>query len=68
MKTRNNLINIVGQEFLITNIENDEFSYRKALKRPFLSEEKHFKLDLRFEKENVSILIETKKRSSNFTK
>ena len=70
---RTDIISTVGREYLITNIENDEFSYPKAFK------EKHLKftpiinakgrcfekLDLRFVKENVSILIETK---VNFTK
>lgn len=67
MKTRNDLITKIGHEFLVTNIENDEFSYKQALKRPFLPEEKHYKLDLRFEKENISVLIETKKRNGNFS-
>ena len=29
---RSEMINIVGNEYLISNIENDEFSYPKELK------------------------------------
>lgn len=59
---RNEIINIIGQKYLTSNIENDEFSYKKAIKRPFRDDEKHFKLDLRFEsiQDNLSIIIETK--------
>ena len=59
---RNEIINTIGQKYLTSNIENDEFSYKKAIKRPFRDDEKHFKLDLRFEsiQDNLSIIIETK--------
>lgn len=59
---RNEIINTIGQKYLTSNIENDEFSYKQALKRPFKDDEKHFKLDLRFEsiQDNLSIIIETK--------
>lgn len=60
---RIDIINKIGRKYLTSNIENDEFSYKKALKRPFSSEEKHYKLDLRFESENCSILVETKLNS-----
>lgn len=58
---RYDLINKIGREYLKTNIENDEWSYSQALKRPING---HFKLDLRFEYKNISILIETKNNNS----
>lgn len=65
LKTRHSIIDVVGKEFLTTNIENDEFSYSQALGSPA---EGHYKLDLRFEKENYSILIETKRRKNKLSK
>lgn len=70
---RADMISLVGREYLKTNIENDEFSYPKAFKEKHLDFEpisnsqgrKFEKLDLRFVKDNVSVLIETK---ANFTK
>lgn len=70
---RADIISIIGREYLTTNIENEKFSYPKIFK------EKHIpfdaisnkqgkmleKLDLRFVKYNVSILIKTK---TNFNK
>lgn len=70
--TRTDMICIVGRDYLTSNIENDEFSYPKA----FLSASLTFtpirnasgrafeKLDIRFVKEGVTVLIETKQ---NFT-
>lgn len=66
---RNDMINIVGKDFIVANIENDEFSYPKEFKRlgkdfeAIRSEKdgrKYEKLDIRFVKGNVSVLIETK--------
>ncbi|MBU4690912.1 HsdM family class I SAM-dependent methyltransferase [Mycoplasma zalophi] len=66
--TRNNIINKVGSDFLTANLETDEFSYVQALKRPPKQDEAHWKLDIRFEKSNVSLLIETKKtKKKNFS-
>jgi hypothetical protein len=70
---RADMISTVGREYLTTNIENDEFSYSKAFKEKHLDfipisnnqDRKFEKLDLRFVKDNVSVLIETK---VNFTK
>lgn len=65
---RADIISTVGRDYLTSNIENDEFSYPKA----FLSASLPFtpirsrtgrtyeKLDIRFVKDNVSVLIETK--------
>ena len=61
------MINVVGIQYLEANIENDEYSYPKAYKREGLEFEnvefnnrKYEKLDIRFVKNNVSVLIETK--------
>lgn len=70
---RADMISTVGREYLTTNIENDEFSYPKVFKEKHLEfipisnnqGRKFEKLDLRFVKDNVSVLIETK---VNFTK
>lgn len=70
---RADIISIVGREYLTSNIENDEFSYPKAYTEaalPFApiqnsAGRKFEKLDIRFVKDNVSVLIETK---VNFTK
>ena len=70
---RADMISTVGREYLTTNIENDEFSYPKAFKKKHLEfipisnnqGRKFEKLDLRFVKDNVTVLIETK---VNFTK
>ncbi len=60
------MINRIGEEYLTSNIEGGEYSYiqeagskeklKKALGRDF----DHFKLDIRFEKNDIVILIETK--------
>ncbi len=64
--TRHDMIERVGKEYLTTNIEGGEYSYiqeagskanlEKVLGRTFF----HFKLDIRFERNNVSVLVETK--------
>ena len=58
---RIDIINCVGRECLVQNIENGEFSYQQVLNRKITG---HYKLDLRFydAKNNVAVLIETKKR------
>lgn len=67
---RHDIIKTVGEKYLISNIENGEFSYPKALKKigkkidPSLVKSAdgttHEKLDLRFVSGNISVLIETK--------
>lgn len=66
---RSEMINIVGSKYLISNIENDEFSYPKEFKKQSLkfvpiisskSRRKYEMLDIRFIKDNVAVLIETK--------
>ncbi len=75
---RNEIINKIGSQFLVSNIENDEFSYAQVLDNVIIDgcnnryksdkwdQRKSFKLDLRFENNNISILIETKKTKSKF--
>lgn len=70
---RTDIIATVGREYLTANIENDEFSYRKAFSAASLNFKpiknsigrNYEKLDIRFVKDNVTLLIETKQ---NFTK
>lgn len=65
---RADMITIVGRAFLTSNIENDEFSYPKAFlsaSLPFIpiqnsSGRRFEKIDIRFVKDNISVLIETK--------
>ena len=69
---RTDMIATVGRAYLTSNIENDEYSYPKAyaaVSLPFSpiqnSAGRRFeKLDIRFVKDNISVLIETKQ---NFT-
>ena len=70
---RTDMIAKIGRYYLTANIENDEFSYPKAYSIASLpfnpiqngSGRKFEKLDIRFVKDNVSVLVETK---VNFTK
>lgn len=71
---RSDIISKIGRKFLQSNIENEEFSYKKALSEigkriedyTDASEGKiHQYLDLRFSNEKISILVETK---DNFDK
>ncbi len=68
---RTDIISRVGREYLVSNIENDEFSYQKALQAigkkhtDFLihnARRKYKDLDMRFVFKNLSVLIETKQR------
>lgn len=69
---RADIISTVGRKYLTSNIENDEFSYPKAFSAaaltftPIRNKTKRAfeKLDIRFVKDNVTVLIETKQ---NFT-
>lgn len=71
---RSDIISKIGRKFLQSNIENEEFSYKKALSEigkkiedyTDASEGKmHQYLDIRFSNEKISILVETK---DNFDK
>ena len=66
---RADIISTIGREYLDRNIENDEFSYQKALKeigkditdyRIPDSTRLYKNLDLRFSNDKLSVLIETK--------
>ena len=69
---RTDMISTVGREYLTSNIENDEYSYPKAFAAQSLTfnpirnktGRAFEKLDIRFVKDNVTVLIETKQ---NFT-
>ena len=69
---RADMISTVGREYLASNIENDEYSYPKAFAAQSLTfnpirnktGRAFEKLDIRFVKDNVTVLIETKQ---NFT-
>ncbi len=68
---RVSMVNRVGIDYLTTNIEGGEYSYTKEagskekLIRLLGYTPEHFKLDIRFEKDDVAVLIETKQ---NFVK
>lgn len=66
---RSDIIQTIGSQFLIGNIENDEFKYSKEFKKlaiPFLPIKsskcnRHYdNLDIRFVCDNISVLVETK--------
>lgn len=67
--TRQQIIDTVGAQFLVSNIEKGEYSYPKALKgigrdyKKFIvghSEKTHQYADLRFESDKLVLLVETK--------
>lgn len=71
---RSEIIKTVGSSFLTSNIENEEFSYQKALKTVGKRIEDYYDpswkrkykdLDLRFADDKLSILIETKQNYDN---
>ena len=66
---RADIINRIGREYLTSNIENGEFSYKKAFSEigkniedyvNQSSTKMHQFLDLRFANEKISVLVETK--------
>lgn len=66
---RSDIIQTIGSEYLISNIENDEFKYSKEFKKlsipftPIKSSKgnRHYdNLDIRFVCNDISVLIETK--------
>lgn len=69
---RVDIITTIGRESLVSNIENDEFSYPKAFRAAALSFSPiqnptgrvYEKLDIRFVKDGVSVLVETKPKFS----
>lgn len=65
-KSRLDIIDTIGRDYLTSNIENGEFSYATALKNAGKDIKQykiqHKYIDLRFENERLVILVETKKR------
>lgn len=66
---RNDIINLIGKKYLKSNIENDEFSYKKEFNRigknfqEYVNSDNkttHTNVDIRFADESLSILVETK--------
>lgn len=66
--TRTEMINVVGNDYNTTNIEGGEYSYVKeaGTKEKLINAVghsiEHYKLDIRFEKDGVVVLIETKQK------
>ena len=66
--TRNDIINTISSEYHKHNIENGEYSYPKGFRdaqlefKPIRDNNRHSyeKLDIRFVKDNISVLVETK--------
>ena len=60
------MIERIGRSFLTANIENDEYSYvqeagsKSSLEKAVGHTISHFKLDIRFQKEDTVVLVETK--------
>ena len=63
---RHDMIERIGKEYLTSNIEGGEYSYvqeagsKSELEKMVGHSISHFKLDIRFEKGDTVILIETK--------
>ena len=69
---RTEMINTVGVEYLTSNIENEEYSYPKAYRDSSLTftpisynNRTYEKLDIRFESNGITVLIETKQNFRN---
>ena len=64
--TRHDMIERIGEQYLTANIEGGEYSYvqeagsKSALEKAVGHPITHFKLDIRFEKGDIVILVETK--------
>lgn len=62
------MVNRIGVDFLTSNIEGGEYSYvleagsKESLINALGYEPKHYKLDIRFETQDVVILVETKQK------
>lgn len=72
------IIQTIGSKYFVKNLENDEFSYPKALKeigkkvdKSLVTSKKgkvHQNLDIRFVANGISILVETKDNYDNWNK
>lgn len=72
---RNEIIDVIGKKYFVGNIETDEFSYAKGLREKgkdytfYIREgaKRAYKdLDMRFVKDDVSILVETKQKLRDY--
>lgn len=64
--TRHDMIERIGNTYMTSNIEGGEYSYiqeagsRVNLENALGRSISHFKLDIRFEKDDIVVLVETK--------
>lgn len=64
--TRHEITERIGSQFLTSNIEGGEYSYvkeaggRRKLKKALGRDFDHYKLDIRFENNDIVVLVETK--------
>lgn len=74
---RSKIVEKIGSIYRVSNTENGEFSYAKALKsigknikeyQNLNSEQQHLFLDIRFENDRLAILVETKNKFSKWDK
>ena len=74
---RSKIVEKIGSVYRVSNTENGEFSYAKALKsigknikeyQNLNSEQQHLFLDIRFENDRLAILVETKNKFSKWDK
>lgn len=78
MPSRLEIIEKIGKDYITENIENGEFSYPKALKAQGKTIDEnlvkskdgttHKNLDIRFVKDNITILVETKDNFDSWDK
>lgn len=74
---RTDIINKIGRQYLQSNIENEEFSYAKALRsvgknikdyQYNIDGIRHQNIDIRFENSRLVVLVECKNKFSNWDK
>ena len=74
---RSDIISTIGKNYLKANIENEEFSYAKALRSVGKSIKdyqynidgtKHQNIDIRFENDRLVVLVECKNKFANWDK
>lgn len=69
--TRHDMIERIGNIYMTSNIEGGEYSYiqeagsRANLENALGRSISHFKLDIRFEKDDIVVLVETKQLFKN---
>ena len=71
--TRHDMIERIGNTYMTSNIEGGEYSYiqeagsRANLENALGRSISHFKLDIRFEKDDIVVLVETKQSTEIFS-